>query len=229
MEVKQNNQKANRILYISVIAVLCAAAIIVAIAVAANRSGTKHPADTTGSNGGGTSTVAPDTTTPDSSGGDDPTVNEISFISPAVGSVLRGHSPDVLVFSPTMNDHRVHLGLDIATDAGAEVYATADGVIDEIWADPLMGQCISIEHDGGFVSYYRNLSETLPTGIEPGAAVKSGQLIGAVGETALIEVADEPHLHFELKLDGKQVDPLAYISEESRSASLTVSDETYEG
>ena len=153
----------------------------------------------------------------------------MTFVSPAIGSVMRDHSPDVLVFSPTMNDHRVHLGIDIATAAGAAVSATADGVIDGIWSDPLMGQCISIKHDGGFVSYYRNLSTELPEGIEMGAAVKSGQVIGAVGESALIEIADEPHLHFELKLDGKQVDPITWISEESQAASLTGSDGIYEG
>ena len=227
METQQNNQKANRILYISVISVLCAAAIIIAIAVAANRPGPVTPEGTTGT----TDTTAPSTTTPGTTtpGGDGPAVNEITFVSPVTGEILRAHSPDVLVFSPTMNDHRVHLGVDIATEAGAAVYATADGVIEEICSDALMGKTISIKHDGGFVSYYKNLSDTLPSGIEVGAAVKSGQLIGAVGETALIEVADEPHLHFELKLDGKQVDPMVWISDESKAASLSGSDGIYEG
>ena len=152
-----------------------------------------------------------------------------SFILPVSGNLTREHDPSLQVFSPTMQDYRVHLGIDLSTKADAPVYAAADGKISKIWVDTLMGYCIAIKHSGDCVTVYKNLAETLPEGLAEGVSVRSGQLIATVGESAMIEVADEPHLHFELKLDGKQVDPLAYISEESRSASLTVSDETYEG
>ena len=77
------------------------------------------------------------------------------------------------------------------------------------------------------MTIYRNLSATLPEGIREGATVIAGQVIGAVGDTAMIESADEPHLHCEMTVKGESVDPLDYISEESRNASLTV-DGSYE-
>ena len=56
-----------------------------------------------------------------------------------------------------------------------------------------------------------NLSDTLPDGIAEGATVTPGTLIGAVGETAMRECADSPHLHFEIRLNDKVVDPTPYI------------------
>ena len=68
-----------------------------------------------------------------------------------------------------------------------------------------MGKTITISHEGGLKSVYKNLSNTLPDGIKAGTEVKAGTVIGAVGETARIEAADAPHLHFELFLDDKAI------------------------
>ena len=70
-----------------------------------------------------------------------------------------------------------------------------------------MGTCLAISHSGGAVSYYKNLSETFAEGIEVGAGVRSGQLLGSVGESAMIESSQEPHLHFEVTVAGLQEDP----------------------
>ena len=51
-----------------------------------------------------------------------------------------------------------------------------------------------------------------------GDTVKSGEVLGAVGESALIEIAEEPHLHFALSVAGKSVNPLDYIS----AATMTI-------
>ena len=129
-----------------------------------------------------------------------------------------------------MGDWRVHSGLDIAASLGSEVRAAADGTIEKVWQDPLMGTCISITHAGELTTVYQNLHETVATGIVPGATVKMGDTIGAIGETALIECAEEPHLHFEVLLKNEKVDPLDYISKESQAASLTFDeDQLYEG
>ena len=64
-------------------------------------------------------------------------------------------------------------------------------------------------------------------GVTVGASVSAGQTIGAVGETARIEIGEEAHLHFEIESDGKQADPLSYISKESYEASLTM-DQAFE-
>ena len=135
-----------------------------------------------------------------------------TFIAPVSGVVSKGFSDTVPVFSETMNDYRVHPGVDIAGESGEAVLAAADGTVGAIWDDPLMGKCMNIVHDGGFVSTYKGLSEIIPDGIELGVSVKAGQPVAALGETALIEVAGEPHLHFELTAAGVPVDPARYVA-----------------
>ena len=64
----------------------------------------------------------------------------------------------------------------------------------------------------GLISIYSNLDAAIPDGITVGAKVEGGQLIGGVGETAIIEQCDDAHLHFEVMKDGKYLDPLDYIT-----------------
>lgn len=133
------------------------------------------------------------------------------FISPARGTLSKEHSESVLVYSVTMGDYRTHSGVDIITESGEVVVAAADGVIAEVWEDPMWGYCISIEHEGDAVSYYKNLSRESINIAEVGAEISAGDVIGAVGDSALYEIAEEPHLHFELKIGGVSVDPLEYF------------------
>lgn len=133
------------------------------------------------------------------------------FVMPVQGYITKGHHDDMLVYSLTMNDYRVHLGIDIGSTVGAPVYACTSGTITEIYDEPFMGKTMVIEHGGGLKSHYMNLSESLPQGIDIGAKVETGQVIAGVGETSLVEMADTMHLHFEMTKDGLQVDPLEYI------------------
>ena len=130
------------------------------------------------------------------------------------------------VFSNTMKDYRVHLGVDINTEQNAAVNAAADGTVSQIWEDALMGYCIAVIHSGDACTVYKNLAETLPEGIEEGAAVKAGQTIGYVGESAMVEIAEEPHLHFEMTVNGIAVDPLTYFEEEA--VATLAKDESFE-
>ena len=110
-----------------------------------------------------------------------------------------------------MEDYRTHNGVDIFVGKGERVLCAADGVVDKIWEDPMMGTCISVQHSGGFETVYKNLSPDIPDGVSEGSTVYCGSFIGAGGESALAEIAEEPHLHFEMKLDGEYVDPCKYI------------------
>ncbi len=130
---------------------------------------------------------------------------------PVGGTLAKPHSPDVLLRSLTMNDYRAHLGIDIAAAVGETVVCPADGIVKEVWNDPMMGRCVSVAHTGGLVTVMKNLDNTLASGIEAGRELKAGDVIGVIGETALIEIAEAPHLHFETELDGKQVDPMNYF------------------
>jgi murein DD-endopeptidase MepM/ murein hydrolase activator NlpD len=163
----------------------------------------------------------------ESGDGDEQVENTLpSFILPVSGVLSSKHDPTLQVFSNTMNDYRVHLGIDIATDASAPVYAAADGTVSKVWKDSLMGYCMAIEHSGDCFTIYKNLSETLPEGIAEGTKVRAGQLVASVGESAMVEIADEPHLHFEMTVADLAVDPLEYFDEKSLE-SLSI-DASYE-
>ncbi len=136
---------------------------------------------------------------------EEPTVEE--YFYPVNGEIIKKYSIDVLVFSETLNDYRVHEGIDIATELGAAVHAYTDGVILDVYDDPMMGKTVAISHDYDLVSYYMNLDNTLPEGIKKGAEIKAGDIIGVSGSTALVEVGDEPHVHFELKVGGVTINP----------------------
>lgn len=160
------------------------------------------PSDDTGNNqdpdGDGQETVVP---VPD----------EPKWSSPVDGYVFKQHSTDELVYSLTLGDYRTHSGIDISANAGSEVKACLDGKINGVYYDPFMGYCVSIEHSDGMVSHYKNLGETLPESTVEGREVKSGDVIGYVGESAMVEFSDEAHLHFEIEVDGDATDPLEYL------------------
>lgn len=131
---------------------------------------------------------------------------------PVNGLIVKRHDLQTAVYSVTMNDYRVHRGVDIECQLGDEVVACAYGTVLSIGRDPFMGYCLAIDHGDGLVSYYRNLAETLADGITEGSTVHAGQVIGAVGESAIIEIADEPHLHLELELNGEPIDPMSILN-----------------
>ncbi|MEG1742775.1 MAG: M23 family metallopeptidase [Clostridia bacterium] len=137
----------------------------------------------------------------------DPIKKNPTFVSPLKGAYLKGYAMDSLVFSKTMKDYRVHSGIDIAAPLGTAVNAYSDGIISAIEDNDMMGKCIYITHEYGVTSVYMNLSKTIPETIKVGASVKAGDIIGAVGCTACEEINEDPHLHFELILDGENIDP----------------------
>jgi murein DD-endopeptidase MepM/ murein hydrolase activator NlpD len=70
-----------------------------------------------------------------------------------------------------------------------------------------------IDHGSGIVTKYSNLS-TLDL-ISIGQNIKKGDVISGVGKTALCEIVEEPHLHFEVLKDGKHIDPKNYLPRQS--------------
>ena len=157
----------------------------------------------------------PDNSDSETKQSDDETKNAAShlpeFTLPVKGEILKACSLDTPVFSLTMDDFRTHTGIDVYCDTGCDISSVADGTVTKIWNDPMMGTCISIEHSGGAVSVYKNLCETIPSSIAEGTKVEKGQIIATAGDTSLVELAEESHLHFELSINGKTVDPSEYI------------------
>ena len=216
------NLKENRAIYIAAISILLTMIVIIAAVSATNRNQQKAPEVTTKKPS--TITKLPPVVT------EDPSSNVgsklPSFSLPVSGKLSAVHDSELQVFSQTMNDYRVHLGVDILTNESAPVYAAADGTVMQIWEDVRMGQCIAIKHSGDAVSIYKNLSKELPNGIIEGATVRAGQQIASVGSTAMVEIAEEPHLHFEMTVGGLAVDPLEYFS--SNDVATLQKDTAYE-
>jgi murein DD-endopeptidase MepM/ murein hydrolase activator NlpD len=218
MENKAKPEKANRILYLVVVGVLVVSALVIGLVAAFSKDRTETPNDDSS-----LQTPAPDdgsNPAPDQGTNADPEDTVTVYLAPATGIISKSHDDSLPVYSVTMDDWRVHQGIDIATAEGADVLATAKGTVKLVWEDPLMGFCVSIDHGNGVVSIYKNLSKTLADGIAQGASVTAGQKLGTVGNTAMIESAESAHLHFEMECNGEQVDPVSYISEESYEASL---------
>lgn len=137
------------------------------------------------------------------------TQRKLEFIMPIEGEVVRDFTTDTLVYSNTLQEWISHEGIDIAADIASPVKAIESGEVIEVKNDPRYGYIVIIDHGQGYESIYCNLS-TLDM-VTIGKKVDKGQVISGVGNTALFEIKDNPHLHFELKKDGKIVSPLEYI------------------
>ena len=221
MENKAKNEKANRILYLVVVGVLVVSALVIGLVAAFGKDKTPAPSDTLTPPSDEQTSLPDDKNETDAGTSVEEEEEAVSvYLAPTTGIVTKTHDDSLPVYSVTMNDWRVHEGIDIATAEGAAVLATARGTVSLIWSDPLMGECISVDHGNGVVSIYKNLSKEMAEGIVKGAKVSAGQKLGTVGGTALIESADSAHLHFEMEYNGEKVDPVTYISEESYEASL---------
>lgn len=137
------------------------------------------------------------------------TTKEINFAMPVEGEIVRGFAKDNLVYSETLQEWIVHQAIDIKANSRDVVKTAADGTVIAIKNDPRYGLTVIIEHDGGFKTVYSNLL-TAEFVVE-GEQVKQGQTLGTVGSSATFEIADEPHLHFEMLKDSVYVDPSIYI------------------
>ena len=133
----------------------------------------------------------------------------ILYVMPVDGTVYRKFSGDAPVYSNTMKDWREQNGIEIAAAISTPVKAAADGVVSDVYVDPAMGETVVIDHGNGLKSIYSNLTTTVKA--IKGRKLNAGDVIGAVGNTAADEIADQSHLHFEMTKDGVQVDPLVIM------------------
>lgn len=131
------------------------------------------------------------------------------FSKPIDGEVSKEFAKDNLVYSETLKEWTVHLGVDIKAEKATIVKAAADGKVKYIKNDPRYGLSIIIEHSNGFQTLYANLLTT--EFVSEGEEVKAGQTIATVGESGVYEIVDEPHLHFEILKNSENVNPADYI------------------
>lgn len=137
-----------------------------------------------------------------------PKIVELHFMVPVEGEIAKDFSDSSLVYSETLEEWTVHLGVDIKSERGSAVVASESGQVESIKNDPRYGTTVTIVHANGFKTIYSNLLSA--DFVTEGQDIEKGQTIGSVGDNAAFEIADEPHLHFEMKKDGETVNPSNY-------------------
>lgn len=108
---------------------------------------------------------------------------------------------------PFTGERTFHKGLDIATSIGVPVVASADGTVVSTGFNSGMGNVVVIDHGLGIVTSYGHLNDIK---VKPGDRVERGEIIGTVGNTGR---STGPHLHYEVIVNGINVNPMKYIIE----------------
>lgn len=126
-------------------------------------------------------------------------------IMPVAGwiSSVFGHRND-----PFTGAWVMHWGLDISTNMGNPIMATADGIVIKVETDRYLGKNVTISHSSGYSTVYCHMSGFA---VKPGQKVKRRDVIGYVGQTGK---AAGPHVHYEVWKDGKRIDPRNFLLEE---------------
>ena len=124
------------------------------------------------------------------------------FMWPTAGVVSSGFGNRL---HPILGGYRLHAGIDLGNTTGQPVYATRDGVV--VTAGPWggYGNAVVLDHGDGLSSLYAHLSAVT---VRPGDLVVGLEQVGNIGSTGL---STGPHLHFEIRLNGRAVNPLGYL------------------
>lgn len=107
---------------------------------------------------------------------------------------------------PIYKVRKMHTGIDFAASIGTPIYATADGkvvTVDTRYSG--YGKLVEIDHGFGYHTRYAHMHGFA---VKPGQMVRRGDLVGYVGNTGL---STAPHLHYEVLINGSQVDPVHYF------------------
>ena len=110
---------------------------------------------------------------------------------------------------PVLGYGRMHKGVDFAAPTGTPIYAAGDGVIEFVGQKSGYGNFVIVKHNKELSTAYAHATK-FPNGIKKGKRVKQGETIAYVGSTG---TATGPHLHFEVLVNNKQVNPMSYKSE----------------
>jgi murein DD-endopeptidase MepM/ murein hydrolase activator NlpD len=105
---------------------------------------------------------------------------------------------------PLLGYSKMHTGVDWGSSTGTQIFAAGNGIIDKVGWEGGYGKYIRIRHANGYETAYGHMS-AFARGMEMGRKVRQGQVIGYVGSTGLSTGA---HLHFEILINGRFVDPM---------------------
>lgn len=106
---------------------------------------------------------------------------------------------------PLLGGYRFHAGIDLVAPVGTQIVATSPGIVAEAGWCSGYGYCVTVDHGKGYHTLYGHLSRV---DVVAGDRVSIGQRLGLVGSTGL---STGPHLHYEVRVNGRSVDPRAYL------------------
>ncbi len=112
-----------------------------------------------------------------------------------------------LMRHPLLATDTLHAGVDWSGPIGTGVSAAAHGRVSMAGREGEYGLSVRLDHGGGWSTLYAHLSRIAPE-IVPGACVRAGAIVGAIGSTGLTA---GPHLHFEVQREGVAVDPMRLL------------------
>ena len=138
-------------------------------------------------------------------------LSSIPAVNPVNGWITSGFGRRI---SPFTGDQSQHKGLDIASPIGTPIFAPADGVVVFTGAKEGFGNFIMIAHGYGIVSAYGHNAQNM---VQPGQAVTRGDQLGTVGMTGR---TTGPHLHYEIWVNGRTVDPKRFILDMEDNTSI---------
>ncbi len=108
--------------------------------------------------------------------------------------------------SPFGYSRDFHTGIDLADEIGTPIYAAADGIVALSGYNGGYGISVKLQHRFGYMTLYAHMSSTY---VYTGQSVKKGQMIGRVGTTGR---STGPHLHYEVRLYDRHIDPLPFLT-----------------
>ena len=108
-------------------------------------------------------------------------------------------------FDPFNGSAAMHAGVDMAGHQGEEIHATADGVISRAAWFGGYGNCVDVDHGKGISTRYGHMSRVL---VQPGQMVRKGDVVGLMGSTGR---STGTHLHYEVRIDGRAVNPMPFL------------------
>jgi murein DD-endopeptidase MepM/ murein hydrolase activator NlpD len=110
-------------------------------------------------------------------------------------------------FSSSSGGTRPHMGIDIAAPTGTPIAATADGVVLIAGMESEYGRLVCVDHGHGYTTMYGHLKDIH---VKPGDRVQAGKILGTVGTSGY---TTGPHLHYEVRMYGRPVNPFSYLTQ----------------
>lgn len=138
-----------------------------------------------------------------------PKVIPLVFAKPLIGEIIKPYSMDKLIYSKTLESWKTHDGVDIGGDIGTNVKSIEKGIVEKVYDDSFLGTTVIVDHGQGYKSIYSNLDKSVL--VKEKETIIKSKVIGKIGQTAIGEIKDDPHIHFMLMFNNQVIDPTSKI------------------